>query len=100
MVSGLTVVALIVGVVGLLFTSRATAGPTIVGLACLIGILARIAQAHRQHLQAHWPWDSREQKQAEHEKRLEAERFAYYRAPIQADATIEEKARAAGISKR
>ena len=37
--------ALALGALGLLFTSQVNLGPSLVGLACLAGILARIAQA-------------------------------------------------------
>jgi hypothetical protein len=41
----LAAIALFVGVVGLGFSSQATVGASIVGFACLIGIVARIVQA-------------------------------------------------------
>jgi len=37
--------ALVLGLAGLVFTSQATLGPTLAGLACLSAIVARIAQA-------------------------------------------------------
>mgnify|MGYP003575437088 CR=1 FL=1 len=45
MTAALVVVAILVGLVGLLMTSSATAGPAIVGFACLLAIVARINQA-------------------------------------------------------
>lgn len=41
----LIVVSLILAAIGLLFTSNATIGVGLIALACLSGILARIAQA-------------------------------------------------------
>ena len=47
----LIVVALLIGVVGALSLSPATAGVGGIAFACLIMILARIAQSHSQELQ-------------------------------------------------
>jgi hypothetical protein len=44
----LAAVALFVGVIGLGLSSQATVGASIVGFACLIGIVARIVQASRK----------------------------------------------------
>jgi hypothetical protein len=41
----LIVLALIVAAGALLFTSQVSAGPTVMGFACLLAILARIQQA-------------------------------------------------------
>jgi hypothetical protein len=49
MVGVLLIVSIMVGIVGLLFTSQATAGPTIVSFACLLAIYARCAQAEQHH---------------------------------------------------
>jgi hypothetical protein len=40
--------AFTVAALGLLFASQATLGPTIVGIACLLGITARMVQASHQ----------------------------------------------------
>lgn len=45
----LTLLAIVAGLVGLFFLSEATMGVGIMGLACLFGILARIAQADKHH---------------------------------------------------
>jgi hypothetical protein len=49
MVAILLMFSMIIGVIGLLFASQATAGPTIVAFACLLAIYARCAQADQQH---------------------------------------------------
>jgi len=41
--------AILVGVFGVFLASQASAGAAIVGFACLLGILARIAQAAEYH---------------------------------------------------
>jgi len=45
----LVALAIIAAVIGFFLLSQATMGVGIVGLGCLAGILARIAQAHEQH---------------------------------------------------
>lgn len=45
----LVVVAVIAGLIGLLFSSEATAGVAIISFACLLAIFARISQAAAQH---------------------------------------------------
>lgn len=45
----LVVVALLAGVIGLLFMSQATTGVGLICFACLLAILARMAQAHEHH---------------------------------------------------
>jgi hypothetical protein len=45
LMGALIVLAVILGALGLLFTSQATLGVGLIALACLIAILARIAQA-------------------------------------------------------
>jgi hypothetical protein len=45
----LAVLAILVGIVGFLFTSEATLGVAIIGFACLIAIVGRIQQASAQH---------------------------------------------------
>jgi hypothetical protein len=50
MTSLLVVLALVVGIAGLLFfASQATSGPALVALGCLFGVLARVAQADKNH---------------------------------------------------
>ncbi len=49
MVILLVVVAIVVGVIGGLMLTQATLGVGIICAGCLIGILARIAQASGQH---------------------------------------------------
>jgi membrane-bound ClpP family serine protease len=49
MVVVLILFSITIGAIGLLFASQATAGPTIVGFACLLAIYARCAQAEQQH---------------------------------------------------
>lgn len=45
----ISVLALLVGIVGILFASQATMGVAIVGFACLLAIVGRIQQASVQH---------------------------------------------------
>ncbi len=45
----LLIIAVCVGGLGLLFLTGATAGVGIIGLACLIGIVARLIQADSHH---------------------------------------------------
>lgn len=45
----LVVASILVGLLGLLFASEATIGVALVGCACLIAIIARIAQAVALH---------------------------------------------------
>ena len=47
----LIVLAVLAGIIGGLLLSQATTGVGIIGGACLLGILARIVQAERQHRQ-------------------------------------------------
>ena len=49
----LIIVAVILGIAGLLFLSEATTGVGLIGLACLAGILARLIQAaeHQDRLE-------------------------------------------------
>jgi hypothetical protein len=47
MVAVLIIFSIPIGLIGLLFASQATAGPTIVGFACLLAIYARCAQAEQ-----------------------------------------------------
>jgi hypothetical protein len=49
MVGVLLIFSIAIGLIGLLFASQATAGPTIVAFACLLAIYARCAQADQQH---------------------------------------------------
>jgi len=46
---GLLVIAVLVAVAGVFSASEATLGAVLMGLACFLGILARIAQAGDQH---------------------------------------------------
>jgi hypothetical protein len=48
MVSVFAVIAFLIGIFGLLASSQASFGAAIVGFACLLAILARIAQADAQ----------------------------------------------------
>ncbi len=45
MTKGLVVVALLVGAFGVIASSQATVGVALVGFACLLAVVARIAQA-------------------------------------------------------
>jgi hypothetical protein len=45
----LVAAAVLVGVVGLLLMSNATAGVGVICFACLLAVFARMTQAHRQH---------------------------------------------------
>jgi hypothetical protein len=47
--AALLVLALLGGIAGFMFLSEATTGVGIIAFACLIGILARVAQAAEQH---------------------------------------------------
>jgi hypothetical protein len=47
--AALLVLAVLGGIVGFMFLSQATTGVGIIALACLIAIVARIAQAAEQH---------------------------------------------------
>lgn len=49
----LILLAIVCAAAGLLFASQATFGVALVGIACLLAILARIAQADRQHKEVH-----------------------------------------------
>lgn len=44
-------VAVVLGLVGVAASSQATLGVSTVAFACLLGIVARISQAHDQHRQ-------------------------------------------------
>ncbi len=48
----LILVAILTAVGGLLFLSQATTGVGIIGIACLLAIFARLAQASDQHKKA------------------------------------------------
>jgi len=41
----LFIISIVIGIAGLIFLSEATTGVGLIGLACLFGIFARIAQA-------------------------------------------------------
>lgn len=45
MVTVLTVIAILVGAIGVAGSSQATFGVALVGFACLLGVIARIVQA-------------------------------------------------------
>jgi protein-S-isoprenylcysteine O-methyltransferase Ste14 len=47
----LLLLAVCVGVFGLLFSSQASAGPAVVGFGCLLAIVARMLQAQAHHRQ-------------------------------------------------
>lgn len=47
--AALVVLALLGGIMGFMFLSQATTGVGIIAFACLIAILARVAQAAEQH---------------------------------------------------
>jgi len=47
--AALVVLAIVAGLAGLVFTSAATSGVALIAWGCLFGILARIAQAEKQH---------------------------------------------------
>lgn len=47
----LIVLALLVGIAGGCYLNQATLGVGLIGGACFLAILARIAQAHNQHLE-------------------------------------------------
>jgi len=49
MAAFLVILSLVIAFFGLVFSSRATIGMCVIGLACLVAILARIAQAAAQH---------------------------------------------------
>ena len=49
MITAVLVVLLIIGFFGLVMTPGASSGVGIIAFACLLGILARIAQASRHH---------------------------------------------------
>lgn len=53
MVTVLLVLSVIAAVFGLLSLSEATMGVGVLALACLLGIFARIAQAHQHHQETH-----------------------------------------------
>jgi Na+/phosphate symporter len=45
----LAVLAILIGIIGFLFTSQATLGVAIIGFGCLVAIVGRIQQASAQH---------------------------------------------------
>jgi len=51
----LVILAILAGIGGLLYLSQATQGVGLIGLACFLGILARLAQAerHTTHIHEH-----------------------------------------------